>query len=117
MEPQVHAPPPAGSAPLAYYKVLHMVGDVWVLSVGHVVACGEEVGGEVVDVGGGGGVLNVHVLIGEGGHVGTALYGLFSYSECVSLLHLFPLLQYAIAYLRTRSYSTQLRTQRCQILY
>jgi hypothetical protein len=55
MEPQVHAPPPSGSAPLVEDKVLHMVGDVWVLSVGHVVAYGEEVEGEVVDVGGGGG--------------------------------------------------------------
>jgi hypothetical protein len=68
MEPQVHAPPPSGSAPLVEDKVLHMVGDVWVLSVGHVVAYGEEVEGGVVDVGGGGGVLNVHVLIGEGEH-------------------------------------------------
>jgi hypothetical protein len=55
MEPQVHAPPPSGSDPLVEDKVLHMVGDVWVLSVGPVVAYGEEVEGEVVDVGGGGG--------------------------------------------------------------
>jgi hypothetical protein len=64
VDPEVVAPQ-AGAALPAPDKVLHKVGDVWVLSVGPLVAYGEVVEGEGMDVGGGG-VLNVPVLIAEG---------------------------------------------------